>query len=947
MTDFETSKKQIGELVEKFKNKESEVKTAKFDEENTKIEFINEFFRILGWDVDNKAGDPDYRKEVQFEHNVRINGKTKAVDYCFKHNGKKKFFVEAKKPSVNIRTNKKTAHQLKRYTWNAGLPIGILTDFEELAIYEPKVTPKEHHDASIDRKDYYKYTDYVDKWDEIYNLFSKDAVINGSLDKIENSPTKKETVTSEFLKTISEWRLELAKNIANRNKDLSLSPDELNFAVQLIIDRIIFLRIAEDRGIERYGQLRKLTELANNEKDQYPVYRAFIELCKKADAKYNSGLFHFKEEKEISLSADNLTPKLKIDDGKLKKIIKGLYYPDSPYEFSIISTEILGNIYEQFLGKVIRLTPTGMAKVEEKPEVKKAGGVYYTPQYVVDYIVENTIGELLKGKTPNKVSELKIVDPACGSGSFLLVAYQKLLDWHLEYYSRLDKKPKKVIYQIGDNEYKLTIQEKKRILLNNIYGVDIDSQAVEVTKLSLLLKVLEDENKDELEAQQKLIQERALPYLGDNIRCGNSLIGTDILDSTDLSIEELHNVNPFDWEEEFPKVFEQGGFDAVIGNPPYVFGGNPGIDKLEKNYFKNKYESGSGKINLFTLFMEKGVKVISEYGLLSFIIPNTLLRVTSYKNIRKYLVENITINEIVDLSSGVFKGVTTSSIIFTLSNKSSQLNNGVTIKKDLSDNVFNQVKQSDFTKHGYIYNIFCKPNERIIINSLSENSIKLGEISKYLRFGVVISKNKDEIVASEKIDNNYKPYLEGKEIGRYSIDYKGEYLKYIPRLIHRPRTADLFESEKLMIQRITGGDKPLKATYDNGYYYNKESIINLVLESEDFDIKYILALLNSDLMNWYYNKEFSNESKLTVNLSKEYLSEIPIKEISLEKQQQFTELVENMLQLNKDLAECKTPKDEKLLKLQITKTDEKINQLVYELYDLSDKEIAIIDEENK
>lgn len=459
--------------------------------------------------------------------------------------------------------------------------------------------------------------------------------------------------------------------------------------------------------------------------------------------------------------------------------------------------------------------------------------------------------------------------------------------------------------------------------------------------------MLEDENKDELEAQQKLIQERALPYLGDNIRCGNSLIGTDILDSTDLSIEELHNVNPFDWEEEFPKVFEQGGFDAVIGNPPYVFGGNPGIDKLEKNYFKNKYESGSGKINLFTLFMEKGVKVISEYGLLSFIIPNTLLRVTSYKNIRKYLVENITINEIVDLSSGVFKGVTTSSIIFTLSNKSSQLNNGVTIKKDLSDNVFNQVKQSDFTKHGYIYNIFCKPNERIIINSLSENSIKLGEISKYLRFGVVISKNKDEIVASEKIDNNYKPYLEGKEIGRYSIDYKGEYLKYIPRLIHRPRTADLFESEKLMIQRITGGDKPLKATYDNGYYYNKESIINLVLESEDFDIKYILALLNSDLMNWYYNKEFSNESKLIVNLSKEYLSEIPIKEISLEKQQQFTELVENMLQLNKDLAECKTPKDEKLLKLQITKTDEKINQLVYELYDLSDKEIAIIDEENK
>ena len=318
---------------------------------------------------------------------------------------------------------------------------------------------------------------------------------------------------------------------------------------------------------------------------------------------------------------------------------------------------------------------------------------------------------------------------------------------------------------------------------------------------------------------------------------------------------------------------------------------------------------------------------------------------TSYKKIRKYLVENITITEIVDLQPGVFKGVTTSPIIFTLTNKESHLNNSVIIKKDLTDKVFNQVKQKDFAKHGYIYNIFCKESERIIINSLNEDSINLGELCKYLRFGVVISKNKDEIVADEKIDNNYKPYLEGKEIGKYSIDYKGQYLKYIPRLIHRPRTADLFESEKLMIQRITGGDKPLSATYDNEYYYNKESIINLVLESSDFNIKYILALLNSNLMNWYYNKEFSNESKLTVNLSKEYLSEIPIKNISLEEQQPFIELADKMLELNRDLAACKIPKDEKILKLQITKTDEKINQLVYELYNLTADEIAIIENE--
>ena len=233
------------------------------------------------------------------------------------------------------------------------MPLGILTDFEELSIYEPKVTPKEDHNVSIDRINYYTYTDYVDKWDEIYNLFSKDAVVEGAIeDKVGKSSIKKETVTNEFLKTIEEWRLDLARNIALRNKDLTV--EELNYSVQLIIDRIIFLRIAEDRGIERYGRLKKLIDLAKNEKDNYPVYEAFIKLCKEADLKYNSGLFHFTEEKDISLMADNLTPNLNVDDGVLKKIIKGLYYPDSPFEFSIISTEILGNIYEQFLGKVIK-----------------------------------------------------------------------------------------------------------------------------------------------------------------------------------------------------------------------------------------------------------------------------------------------------------------------------------------------------------------------------------------------------------------------------------------------------------------------------------------------------------------------------------------------------------------------------------------------------------------
>jgi len=317
-------------------------------------------------------------------------------------------------------------------------------------------------------------------------------VLQRSFDRyIEIAKKKRGTqeVDDEFLKEIEGWREALATNIAIRNTQLSVR--ELNDAVQKTIDRIIFLRMCEDRGIEQYGQLLSLLEREN-------IYPHLIKIYEKADEKYNSGLFHFKKERERSTPPDEITLKLTIDDKVLKEIIKHIYYPESPYEFSVLRPEILGNVYEQFLGKVIRLTEGHRAKVEEKPEVKKAGGVYYTPEYIVDYIVKNTVGKLCEGKTPKQIEKLHILDPACGSGSFLLGAYSYLLTYHLNYYTnrKNPKSYKEQIYQRKDGQWFLTIKEKKRILLNNIYGVDIDSQAVEVTKLSLLLKVLEGESKD-------------------------------------------------------------------------------------------------------------------------------------------------------------------------------------------------------------------------------------------------------------------------------------------------------------------------------------------------------------------------------------------------------------------------------------------------------------------
>jgi hypothetical protein len=413
----------IKELTETFDNNLDSYKKGIYNETQVRREFIDPFFEELGWDVANKQGYAEAYKDVIHEDAIKVGGVTKAPDYCFRVGGARKFFLEAKKPSVNIQEDINPAYQLRRYGWSAKLPLSILTDFEEFAVYDCRVKPVKTDKVSHSRILFLKYTDYENRWEEIAGIFSRDAILKGSFDKyIESSKIKKGTteVDAAFLQEIERWRELLARNIALRNPNLFQR--ELNFAVQQTIDRIVFLRICEDRGMESYGGLMALRNGEN-------VYKRLFQLFNKADEKYNSGLFHFRKEKGRE-NCDNLTPFLKIDDKPLKDIFSNLYYPESPYEFSVLPADILGQVYEKFLGKVIRLTAGHQAKIEEKPEVRKAGGVYYTPGYIVDYIVKNTVGKLVEGKKPGPrggVSHLRILDPACGSGSFLIGAYQFLL----------------------------------------------------------------------------------------------------------------------------------------------------------------------------------------------------------------------------------------------------------------------------------------------------------------------------------------------------------------------------------------------------------------------------------------------------------------------------------------------------------------------------------------
>ena len=241
------------------------------------------------------------------------------------------------------------------------------------------------------------------------------------------------------------------------------------------------------------------------------------------DAKYNGVVF-----KKSLIDTRNI---IEPDDKTFSAICDELSHENTPYNFDAIPIHILGSIYERFLGKVVHATDK-RATIEEKPEVRKAGGVYYTPQYIVNYIVENTVGKLIEGKTPKQIAKMRFADIACGSGSFLITVFETLLDYHKQYYQQNPEQAKKDGCILYEGAYRLSLKQKQEILTNNIYGVDIDQQAVEVTQLSLYLKLLEDETTATANDTWVLFKEQLLPDLNKNIVCGNSLIGTDILDLT-------------------------------------------------------------------------------------------------------------------------------------------------------------------------------------------------------------------------------------------------------------------------------------------------------------------------------------------------------------------------------------------------------------------------------
>ncbi|MFY9595086.1 MAG: DNA methyltransferase [Bacteroidales bacterium] len=995
------AKEKIKELVDKFDFNIQQYKNKNYDEANTRVDFIDPFFEALGWDVSNKAGYAEQYREVVREDKIKIQGKTKAPDYCFRIGGNRKFFVEAKKPQVDIKSDYNPAYQLRRYAYTANLPLSILTDFEEFAIYDTRIKPNVNDKADNARIFYCTYREYLKNFDFIYNTFSKEGILKGSFDRyIESNKNKKGTseVDKEFLKLIDDWREKIAKNIAKKNYNLDI--DEINFAVQKIIDRIIFLRIAEDRGIEKYGQLQDLL-------NKPYIYSELLKLFYDSENKYDSGLFDFNKE-------DKITQNILIDDDILKYIIKSIYYPDSPYEFSVLDVEILGNIYEQFLGKTIRLTPSRQVKIEYKPDVKKAGGVYYTPSYIVDYIVSNTVGELIKDKTPEDVNNLKMLDPACGSGSFLLGAYEFLLNYHLNYYLKNKDFAIKAnkIYEKGHNDYSLTFDEKKKILLNNIYGVDIDSGAVEVTKLSLILKLLEGETQELI----KNLKNHILPDLSNNIKCGNSLIDTSVLSSQTLSIfdpDNLKHLNPMNWEDAFPEIIKNGGFDVIIGNPPYV---KEYTDREPFEYMKlcKAKEYYQGKMDLWYAFACKSIDLLKAGGYHSFIATNNWITSQGASILRNKILDETVIIKFIDFADfKVFQNASIQTMIYVVKkekpNKKCKvkytkiLNKNILLtdlvdrlNKDISKEKYintedyewfyaiinpNELKNNTFTFvsdkiQAILDKIKIKSNYKLIENVAStgidvhqdfviDSHLKLlkdKEIKKGDGIFILSEAEKNSLNLTNDELEIIKPYYTTKELKRYYGSNKNKYWiiysdinvrkninKYPNIKRHLDKYKPIITSDfkpyglhRARDQRFFEGEKIIslrKTRIPNFTYTDFSCYVSqtfFVIKPEDIDMKYLTGLLNSKVIYFWLFFKGKKQGD-QLQIDKEPLLQIPLIKPEVENIIKYiAKLVDDIIQISQTLENCQLPNQINFYQNLIKSRENEIDQKIYELYNLSD-----------
>lgn len=923
--DKETAKQQVKELVEKYDKIVSEDLVSKYNEERTKIEFIDPLFEALGWDVRNRT----HRDEVTREERVSKG----RVDYGFRINGIPKFFLEAKSLKADL-DNPQFADQAINYAWHKGCTWAVLTDFEAIKIFNA-----EWKTANLFQNRFISLdcNQFLEQFDQLW-LLSKESFEQGLLDKEAEKwgkKSKKSPVGEQLFSDLTKWRSELSKDILQRNK--GIKEVDLDEAVQRIIDRLIFIRNCEDRELEPPTLLSTMREWDSKRKGS--LAENIVRVFKHFDNEYNSKLFQH-----------HLCDDLDVSNQVLEEIIEDLYHTKDrtiKYDFSALDADVLGNVYEQYLGHILKKTAK-RAVLEEKRTYRKEQGIYYTPTYIVDYIVRNTLGELLKDKKAD-VENIRILDPACGSGSFLIKAFDVLN----EFYSK--KKGDQAQTQL-DLESGLPFTKKSKILQNNIFGVDLDTRAVEIAQLNLLLKIAE--------------KKQRLPLLQQNIKCGNSLIDD----------EKVAGGKAFKWRQEFKRIMDDGGFDIVIGNPPYVR-----QEELLaiKPYLESSYQVYHSMADLFVYFFEREFKLLKEGGYFGMIVSNKWLKAGYALGLRRFL-SKYWIERFIDFGDlPVFQDATTYPCILVMK-KTKKLNPKMRVcqvKKlnfDSLENYCHQneflMNQKDLDEKGWNFKDIKSTSLLKKIDKISlplkeyvEGEVYRGILTGLSKAFVIDEKTKSELEGNDPRSKEIiEPFLTGKEVRRYGVDFKHKYIiltkigvdmerysavlnwlnKFKKELEKRwdkgnywyeLRACDyygLFKEPKLIYGVISV--KPRFTIDTDGYYANNA---NFFIPTSD---KKLLGILNSKL-GWFLISNTCTQIRGGYQLIWKYFGNVPIAKAD---SPELEKLVEKMLSFNKHLNEIGDKKTDERYRIEeeIKKIDAEIDELVYKLYGITESEKKIIEE---
>jgi type I restriction-modification system DNA methylase subunit/predicted type IV restriction endonuclease len=882
------AKQQIQKLVEKYQRVAETGKIKSYNEAQTRNEFIEPLFEFLGWDMRNLTTD----NEVTTEENVS-GGR---VDLAFRLGNIPVFFLEAKAMKVDL-DEWKWAEQAINYSWNKSVTWAVLTDFESIKIFNAEIPPK-----SISQNLFIeiKCQDYINRFDQLW-LLSKESFERKLLDKEAQKwgkLTQRKQVGEKLFEDLMSWRILLTKDFKKQN---TLTDEELDEGVQRILDRLIFIRTAEDRKIEPNVLLSILRGgKANQYKQLTKVFRDF-------DDGFNSKLFalHYCEEWKAS-------------DKVIGEVIKGLYETKDGYryDFSVISADVLGGIYEQYLSFV-----QGRKGEDKSKSKRKSQGIYYTPKYIVEFIIKETLGEVLKKTKPKEISKIKVLDPACGSGSFLTAAYDRILE------------------SIGNQ----SLFTKFDIIKDNIYGVDLDTQAVEIAQLNLLLKVLSQRTK--------------LPTLQHNLTSGNSLVSGEAEKLEKYFGSNYRNQRPFNFESEFKEVLAQGGFDVIIGNPPYVFARGGHFDEKTKQYYYENFPLASYQLNTYLLFIDRAFRLLKKGSYFGFIIPNTWLTIDTFSPLRKFLLEGTSNLQIINIFDKVFgeANVDTCLLIFK-KGKPNNLRLGEF--KDGQLTIVGDFPVSQFKKNNYIINItLAKSKDKsAILEKISENSKPLSEYAtastglKAYQEGkgkpkqTKAMKNERVFHAKNKKDYSFKKYLEGRDVCRYRLGWSGEYLSYGDWLAE-PRKSVPFNEPRILVRQI-----PSPPPYSINSVFTDKELLNDINSMVVFDFKCeplcLLAVLNSKITTFWFANTFDKFQRKTFPQFKvKELAIFPIPNTHQAEQEKIAKKAQTMLDLNKELQATSANTDKhNSLKLEIEKLDREIDEEVYKIYGLTDEEIKTIEQ---